>query len=288
MPAILFALISYFSWAFGDIFGTVATRKLGAYSSTFWSSILSVIIFALYAPFAPGNLSNLTPDLLVLNILLGILLWVSVITFSIALIIENPSLVATISGSFIAVTVILSIIFLNQTLIVPQILSTLVIFTGLILSSLNIRDLRNRKKIMTRGVILSLITMFIWGIYFTFITIPVRELSWFWPNVIAISLFPVLTFLYMIIRRIKFYPPTFKNALPFTFFGVFLVRIAEFNYNFAISKGLTAVVAPIAGSYPTLYVVLAFLIFKDKITKQQVLGITTTLVGIVLLSFFSI
>ena len=37
----------------------------------------------------------------------------------------------------------------------------------------------------------------------------------------------------------------------------------------------------------TLFIVLAFLFFKDPIKKQQILGIIVTLFGIVLLSLFS-
>ena len=66
-----------------------------------------------------------------------------------------------------------------------------------------------------------------------------------------------------------------------------LVRIAEFSYNAGIGKGLVSIVAPIAGANPILFIILAFIFFKDKITRQQILGIITTLIGIVLLSVLS-
>ena len=60
------------------------------------------------------------------------------------------------------------------------------------------------------------------------------------------------------------------------------------TFNYAISNGANiAIIAPIASAYPTLYVLLAFLIFKDKITKQQILGIIITLAGIVSLAALS-
>jgi uncharacterized membrane protein len=51
--------------------------------------------------------------------------------------------------------------------------------------------------------------------------------------------------------------------------------------------GAAAIVAPIAGAYPTLFVFLSRFVFKDRLTKQQGFGIVVTLVGIVLLAFFS-
>jgi len=50
---------------------------------------------------------------------------------------------------------------------------------------------------------------------------------------------------------------------------------------------MVSVVAPIAGANPTLFVLLAFFVFKDRLTKQQILGIVLTLLGIVWLSFLS-
>jgi len=67
-----------------------------------------------------------------------------------------------------------------------------------------------------------------------------------------------------------------------------LISIGGFSYDIAISQGLVAVVAPIASSSVTLFVVLAFIFLKDPITRQQIIGIITTLIGIVLLSIFSV
>jgi len=91
----------------------------------------------------------------------------------------------------------------------------------------------------------------------------------------------------MKIRKIELELPTVNNVFWPLIISVVLVRIAEYSYNFAITKGQVAVVAPIAGANPTLFVVLAFLFLKDPIRKQQILGIIITLAGIVFLSFVS-
>lgn len=66
-----------------------------------------------------------------------------------------------------------------------------------------------------------------------------------------------------------------------------LLTVALFAFNFALANGLTAVVAPIASSYPVLFAVLAYFVFKDRLSKQQIVGVVITLLGIVTLSFFS-
>lgn len=286
MLAIIFALVAYFAWSSGDIFGTIATRKLGAYSTTFWTLLLGLIIFSFYIPFSLNEIQGLTIGIFFLSIILGLILATSFLTFNEALRIAHPSLVGTIAASFSALVVVLSIIFLKETITNYQVLSILVIFAGVIISSLDFKELQKRKFTFNKGVLLAIATMIGWGIYFTFIKIPVRQIGWFWPEYISFALFPLI-YLVMRIRKIELKKPTYAKALLPLIMAAVILRIGDFSFNFAISKGLTAIVAPIAGSYPTLFVVLAFLVFKDPIKKQQIFGIILTVTGIVLLSFLS-
>jgi uncharacterized membrane protein len=140
---------------------------------------------------------------------------------------------------------------------------------------------------LNKATFLALITMLAWGIWMALLKIPVSKIGWFWPNYITIMPFP-LVFLYIKMRGLSLELPTKNRAFMPLIASTVLVRIAEFSYFFGISKGLVTTVAPIAGANPTLFVVLAFLFLKDKITKQQIAGIAVTLVGVVLLSFFSV
>ena len=60
-----------------------------------------------------------------------------------------------------------------------------------------------------------------------------------------------------------------------------------FSFNAALQLGNAAIVAPIAGSYPVLFVLLASIFFKDRISASQKLGIIFGLMGIVGLSIVS-
>lgn len=288
MPAILFALISYLGWGSGDIFGTIATRKLGPYSVSLWSNIIWLIILAPIGVLTINELSSRSIFSLVFSFLLGIIgSVIAFIAFYEALRIGPVSLVGTIVGSFAALTVILSIVFLGEKITIEQSISILIIFLGVILSSLNFAELMKRKFVLGRGTVLALVAMICWGVYWALIKIPVKEIGWFWPLYIG-SLTSPLIFIIAKFRKVKINSPIHNGGFRYLFVSALLLTIGGNTFNYAISKGLVSIVAPIAGSYPTLFVILAFLVFKDKITKQQILGIVTTLVGIVLLSFFSV
>lgn len=200
---------------------------------------------------------------------------------------SSRALVGTIATSFPAVTVLISVAFLNEKLGVQQIIAIIIIFVGLALASLNLKEIRSKNIFSDKGVMLAFVPMIAWGTWTALIKIPVQQIGWFWPNYFTFLLFP-LVFFYIKLRKRKIEMPTINNALMPLLVSTVLVRIAEFSYNFAISKGLVSIVAPIAGANPILFIILAFIFFKDKITKQQIAGIVITLLGIVLLSILSV
>lgn len=52
MLPIIFALVALLGWGVGDVFVTFATRKIGAYSSSFYGYFFGLLVASLYIPFA--------------------------------------------------------------------------------------------------------------------------------------------------------------------------------------------------------------------------------------------
>jgi len=287
MPAIFFALISYLGWGTGVFVEAIVARRLRWYSLTFWAYILSFVILSFLTPFFIKDFAGLTFSLLILILLLAFVgIFLGTIFYYEALRIGNRALVGTIASSFPAVAVILSIIFLGEKLSIQQTIAITVIFIGIFLSTVSFQKFKE-KFLLNKATLFAIITMLSWGIYLAFIKIPVEKIGWFWPNYLTFLLFPLIL-IYVKAKGLRIEKPTENKAFIPLILSTILVRVAELSYNFAISKSLVSVVAPIAGANITLFIVLAFLIFKDPITKQQILGIITTLIGIVLLSVFSV
>lgn len=287
MLGIVFALIAFFGWAIGDIFGTFATRRLGSFATSAWGMAAGILTAGLFIPFVHRNIIQFTAEILIINIFLGLVFIIGLICFNEGLRVGNPSVVGTISASFTAVVVVLSIIFLKEQINFNQILAIILIFLGVILSGFDLGFKKDKGK-FRKGIIYALITMISWGVYYAFIKLPVEQIGWFWPQMITLSLFPLI-FYFIRKRKGGISIPSYKDSSLFlVVMNGILVGGGEFAYNFAISHGYVAIVAPIAGSYPVLFVILASLFFKEQITRKQKYGILTTLLGIVFLSILSI
>jgi len=287
MQAIIFALIAHLAWG-TNVFGTLTTRKIGAYKTAFWLLLLLVPIYAFFCLLYPVEIQNLTLSVFLLNVFLGIIGSLSMILYYESLRLGNPSLVNTISASYPALVVALSIIFLKESISNLQIAAIFIITLGVILSSFNAKDLKGGKFKISTGVLLAILTMLSWSIYYTFIKIPISQIGPAWPNLLAAIGYPVLL-LAMKVRSVKTDFGDFKKAkYPIIFNAAFLgTGLIAFNY--AVSQGgSVAVVTPISASYPALFAVISFFVFKQQLKINEILGIITTLTGIVLLAFFSI
>jgi len=287
MQALIFALIAYVGWATADIAGAIYSRRIGGYRTTFWSYLFRSVIFLFYIPFTISDWKHLRFANLSLTVLLSAIFIIGVCLFLEAFRSANASLVGTISAAFVVPTIILSVIFLHETLTMPQVIAICVIFVGLIFTSLDFDSFRGKKFVLDKGILLAFVVMILWGIYFSFIKIPVKELGWFIPSYIAYLVFPLV----LVIMRFKKLPIALpiKNHGGLIAFAGFTIlgTVGNLAYNLGIEKGYVSTVIPIAGSYPTLFVVLTFLVFKDKLKKSQVLGICISLAGIVAMSFLS-
>ncbi len=286
MPAFLFAFLSYIGWGTGDIFGAIASRKIGAYAATFWIFAIGILLFSLYIPFALNDLQALTLPIFLLNLTLGFLYISGNVALNEALVRSNPSLVLTISGSFGTLVVVLSLLFLDERISIAQALIIAVIFLGVFLCTFDFRILKKKQK-FDAGVLFALYSMTSFALYFTFIKQIIHQIGWFWPNFISMLWTPMI-FFYMRWKHMKVKNPIASKSLFPIAASAFLLRAGDFAFNLGISLGYTVLVAPIAGAYPTLSAIIAYKVFKDPITKQQIIGIIITLCGIVLLSLLSI
>jgi drug/metabolite transporter (DMT)-like permease len=285
--SIFFAVIAFIGWGTGDIFGGIVARKIGGYSAALWSYTCSLLLTSVYVPFVLSELHHLTFSTAVVILLLIPVGFVPLLTLYEGIRVGNASLVGTISAAFGAVIALLSILFFGEKTNFFQILAIIVTISGIFLTSIDFSTVKLTQLVTDKGVPYALISLMFWGIYFTFVRIPAREIGWFWPTYFSWLGFLPLTILFMKFKKVKIRFPKQPRFITSMLMGALLLLIGTFSYNFAITKGNAAVVGPIASAYPVLFVSLSYFVFKDRLKKQQILGILTTLLGIILLSAVS-
>jgi len=202
---------------------------------------------------------------------------------------SSASLVGIIIQSFPAVVLILSALIFKDGITPKQIGWIVIIFLGVFLCTVDFNDIKKKRLFADKGIRLALLSAVIFSIYFTFLRVFQNQYGWFWSNYISFMTFPVVIILVKRLFTIKekLVIPHQKMILLAAFLSAFLLRSGDIALNVGVGSGLAAIVTPIASAAPTLFILISSLIFKDPVTKQQKIGIAVSLVGIILLSFFS-
>lgn len=198
----------------------------------------------------------------------------------------SAAIVGTLSGSFALITILISLLFFGESLTALQILAVILTLTGGVLVSLNLGKSAKLSGILSdKGILYALGSVLGWGIYFALVRIPAGKIGWFWAGFPLYLLSLLLPLFIQDFRKNTTEIFSQRNLLLTVFTFSVLITLADFSYNIGILKGFTSIVAPIAGAYPVLFVILTRIFFKEKLTIQQKIGLGFGLLGIIVISF---
>lgn len=300
---IIAALVAMFCWGIADFLQAMVIKKIGSLKTMFFSSLLGILptfVFFFYF-FEIGKIHIDTFSFLLL-FFAGLVDVTGVYNFMKSFELGDISVVTPISASYSLITVILAFLFLGESLSFLKIISIIIIISGIVLVSTDIKKLKTLNT--AKGVKESLIALVVWGFYFFMMGVVSKRLiayniSAFGSTLfdakvsVAINLFfftSLINGLLMILfsglkdinRNISILKT--KNVLLFIIINFILYTIAWVAVNYGIAQDLVSIVTPVSSLYPALTVILAWIFLKEKLVLNQKIGIATTLVGIFLIS----
>lgn len=278
---ILFGIIAMLGWGFSDFFAAMAARKTSVIKTLIWSQIVGTLMLI------PALLFFRFPDIsfnYLMLILIGAFLnIIALLAFYKGLQVGNVSVISPISSAYAAITVVLSLIFLNEKLNALQAAGISLSILGTILASFKLRDLMKLKlENIVSGVRYGLIAMLSWGIAFVFIGILVKNLGWLFPPLLikTAGIFYILAYAGTAKKNISF--P--KNAALIVALIGILETIGFLSIGAGISFEQTSIVVPVSSTYALMTVILAQIFFKEVIEVNQKIGVAAVLLGLVLLA----
>jgi len=220
---------------------------------------------------------------------LTVLLSISFFAFNASLEKANAVLAGTIAGSFPALVVIFSLLWFGETLQASQVVALFVVFSGMMLASIPFSAIRGHKLRFDRNLWYAVIAFFGWGIYFTAIRIPIEAQGWFLTGaLVSFGGFVSIAGVFLLMRWSPGKPSlSWRIGYVPAFLGTVLTTVGTYAFSYAIETGKSSIVAPIAGSYPALYALLAYVIYRDRLERSQEIGVAATLIGVIALSILS-
>ena len=273
-------MIAMAGWGVGDFVVARAVRKTDPLTVLVWSQMIGLIP---YFPILLLSDSFKIPSGDAILLVFTSALMVTLAYFSLykGLQVGKVSLITPISACWTIVTVILSSIFLGESLSLIQFLAVILAITGGVIASFKWGEARTSFRAGAVGLRYAFIAMMCLGIYYVFLDVLVSELSWFMP-ILLIRLFTV-TYLFT-------YTLTTQNSISFPKEVALLVIligllefIAFFSYGIGINSEYTAIVAPISATSPVVTIMLAQLLLGESLDTNQKVGVVAVLIALILL-----
>jgi drug/metabolite transporter (DMT)-like permease len=287
--AIFAGLGGMLGWGLADLFAKKTIDEIGDIPSLVWAHIFGTILILTAALWEILFRNNLQFDLDTRG-------WIGVILFGILqgtvylfvykgfgkgpVAVLNP-----IFASFTGVVAIISIIFLGEVANLYNLLSLLIIFTGVLILSTDLSTIKSKnwKFISTPGskeVIIATFLAAIWTLAWNFF---INSKNWLF---LAALMYVFMTIFIIAVAKIK--GVSLKIPPRGQIYYLFFIGLFEVLAYIAISLGYsltphTSVVAVISGAFSLPTILLARSFLKEQISRTQTIGGFVVILGIILL-----
>ena len=218
---------------------------------------------------------------------LGALGVVSVAALYRALALGPIAVVAPVVASYVAVAVLLVVIFLGERLSSAQAIAASVVFVGVVLTSTDGRVLRATLGRSILGVRVGLVATVGFGIWSALFAIATRAYPWAAMILMLRAASFVIVGAFVLVRGIDLRVFRDRRALVMaTSVGV-LDTVANVLFALGIATGSASLAATGSGAYPIIPAVLGVAALRERLAPNQYLGIAVLVVGLAVLGALS-
>jgi bacterial/archaeal transporter family protein len=136
------------------------------------------------------------------------------------------------------------------------------------------------------GVILLLVTMFLWGLTPILEKLGLREVEPLTGVLIrSLAITVVLVGIFIATGRIgELVRVPVRSIVLFSTSGILAGLLGMWTYLYVLKTGVTTKIVPIAAAYPLVTAILSILILREGVTLQRMIGIVLTIAGIALIN----
>lgn len=280
MLSIIYGLLSAFTWGAGDFTGGLAARKVGAVQAVFYASIVGLIAVLIVAFISNESLPSLRSW--VYAMIAG-LFGMAGLTFLYFAMANGTMSIAAPVSAVLAATLPVLIGITTEGL--PEFL-TLIGFGFAIFAMWMVSQSENGVKDIfshLSDLKLPLLAGIGFGLYFIFMHEATSDGALFWTMVASRVASVLFLFLYMLVKKISFringtssFPVIGLNGiLDLTGNGFFIL---------AAQTGRLDVASVLSSLYPGSTVLLAWIFLKERLTRNQWVGVISALIAIVLMT----
>lgn len=255
-----------------------STKRIGSVATLLLLQGMGIPLFLILIPFAPEP----PVDSHIFGILtIGILFTFVYLIFLKATKIGTVSVVGTINQLYLVVTTILGVILLQESFTLWKAIGLLCTLSGVFLLGFQLPKKRGDSVKFLAGIPYALLSAFGTGIYLFSLALTSRSDGWFLTALFIRVAITVTSFAILLLRHFNF--SGLLNRAPWKLLLLAAAcDVAAFSlYNYCIATYEASTVTIITASQAAIIALLSWKFLKEKITRQQLLGIGIVLLGLI-------
>lgn len=279
MLSILFGLASALSWGAGDFTGGLATRKVGAYRSVFYAEVIGVVFLFLVLAFVNEPLPDRRAQIFAL--LAGALGTIGLMLLYHSMTLGLMSVAAPVSALLAAVLPVLVGIFTEGIPGIPTLIGFgFALFAVWMVSQSEggVKDILSHLSDLK----LPLLAGIGFGFYFVLMHQAARDGGAVWHMVFSRTGGMALIVTYLSVTRSSW--KIEPSSLPIISLNGILDLGGNFFFILAGQAGRLDVASVLSSLFPGATVILAWIFLKERLSRNQWVGVFCALIAIVLLT----
>ncbi len=277
---ILFAIVSFLGWGVADFLAKRVVDRIGALWTLLIMQIIGIIPIFFYSVVFL-KIPALSPGMLGILALSSFLLIFAYLLFYKALKHGPVSIVSPIASSASVITILISIVFFAEALVLSQIIAIAAIIIGIIFVSVKWES--SKIKLASYGIVLAFLTMLGWGLAFPFMKINMAVIGPIFTLLVVRFFSIIFLSIYAGTRQEK--PAIEKPGIWIYLLAIGLIDAFAFlAYYIGVSMDYLSIVSPISTCYPAVTIILAYIFLKERVRSIQKFGIFLILSGLILIA----
>ncbi len=276
------------SWGLADYFAALASRSAGPLRVVLGFHLFALVPLGVLV-LATGGLDHVRADQLPVFLLLGLVGWLSYLTFYGALAIGPISVLSPVVSGYAAVTVVLAVLIRNEQLSIGESVAVAITIGGAMVASADVRAITHThlERRSALGFVLALAAMALLGGFVFGVSYYHHSIGWLGPIFLARAASAVFIAAHVLIRSDPRRERLPHQLLP-VLAGLALLDTGGYVFfNLGTSHASTSVVATASAPYALVPVLMGVSLLRERPTPAQWSGVALVLAGLLTLGAVS-
>lgn len=275
------------TWGLADYFASLASRAVGALRVVLGFHLVALVPLGMLV-LATDGLAHLKPSQLPVFVLIGVVGWLSYLSFYGALAIGPISVLSPIVSGYAAVTVVLAVVISSEALSTGEIVAVVITILGAVVASANVRAIlgTHLERQSALGFVLALSALALLGGFVFGVSYYHRSIGWLGPIFLGRAFSAVFLVGQTAVGG------GLRGRLPRNLWRAivllaFLDTAGYVCFNVGTLHAATSVVATASAPYAVVPVLMGTLLLAERPRGTQWLDVSLVLAGLVTLGLTS-